>query len=63
MSFLTKPPYDQPLRCVIPVPRELTPAEARRVHVLHLRRDSLLKSLAFVEAKLARELSALAPLP
>ncbi len=34
-------------------PRALTPAEARRVHVLHLRKDSLLKRIAFLDGKIA----------
>jgi len=56
---LTKGKFSWPCVDVIVTSRDLTPAEARRVHVLHLRLASKRKALAFVEAKLAREVAAL----
>lgn len=41
--------------------RVIAPAEIRRVHILHLRRDSLLKQIAFIEAKIAREAASIFP--
>ena len=58
---LTKKKLNRPAVEVIVTRRELTPAEARRVHILHLRLDSKRKALAFVEAKISRELKALLP--
>jgi hypothetical protein len=48
---LTKPPFNQPAVQITP-PCELTPAQVRRVHVLHLRLKSKRKALAFVEAQI-----------
>lgn len=48
---LTKPPLNQPAFSVSFDPA-LTPAQARRVHVLHLRLESKRKALAFVEAQI-----------
>ena len=56
---LTKGKLARPVVDVIVTRRELTPAEARRVHVLHLRLDTKRKALAFVESKIAREIAAL----
>lgn len=52
MSFLCKPPYDRPAFTINAVPAELSPAEVRRVHVLHLRRDSLQKQIAFIDGQI-----------
>jgi len=49
---LTRPPFDQIVAIVIPTPRELTPAEVRRVHVLGLKIESSRKAIAFIDAKI-----------
>lgn len=51
---LTKYPLTRPVVQIAP-PRELTPAETRSVHVLHLKLASKKKALAFVEAQIASQ--------
>lgn len=50
-SFLQRGRWARP--AITLTPRYLTPAEARRVHVLHLRRDAIKKQIAFIDAKIA----------
>jgi hypothetical protein len=61
---LCKPPYDRPVceirppdltnafRACAKAPRELTPAESRRLFDLCLKLDSLHKRVAFLDAKI-----------
>jgi hypothetical protein len=49
---LCKSPFDRVACIITPAPRELTPVEVRRVHVLHLRAASARKAVAFIDAKI-----------